>query len=116
MYNHARSGNLRRRVYEASRSRGSPANLGVLKQVLIKRWQLARLLGWANFADFVTANKMIGTAAHADRFTRGVCLCYCLLLLPATYYCSLLLPASYYCLLLLRTLLPTHYSLLTTHD
>jgi len=36
------------------------------------RGRYATLLGWRSYADYVTADKMIRTAAHADAFTRSV--------------------------------------------
>ena len=72
VYRHGESAELRRRLFILARSRGTPSNLDVLKQVLELRHEYATLLGWPNYASYVTRNKMIRTAEHADTFTRNV--------------------------------------------
>jgi thimet oligopeptidase len=72
VYKHAESAELRRRLYTLARSRGAPANLATLQRVLALRFEYAQLLGWPSFASLATADKMIGSAEHADSFTRSV--------------------------------------------
>jgi len=72
VYKYGRSAELRRTMYGLSRSRGAPENLATLQRVLELRWEWAQLLGWPHYAAYATATKMIGTAEHADTFTRGV--------------------------------------------
>ena len=49
-------------------NRAWPDNEAVLKHLLEKRYELARQLGFANYADLITADKMIGSGAHAATF------------------------------------------------
>jgi thimet oligopeptidase len=50
------------------RNRGHPENLKVLSQLLEKRHELARTLGYANWAAYITEDKMIKTDAAVARF------------------------------------------------
>ena len=59
---YADDSNTRRELYRLYRSRGYPANEPVLKELLERREQLAQLLGYANWADYATADKMAGSA------------------------------------------------------
>ncbi len=68
IYTFAHSDNLRRRLREQERSRAYPQNEAVLKSLLEKRFSLATLLGYDNFADLVTADKMIAKADKAQDF------------------------------------------------
>lgn len=49
-------------------NRGYPDNAKVMTELLDKRYQLARLLGFKNFADYITRDKMIGNADNAQDF------------------------------------------------
>ncbi|MCA9000271.1 MAG: Zn-dependent oligopeptidase, partial [Planctomycetes bacterium] len=57
------------RVYN---SRAYPENLEVLDRLLAKRWELARLLGFDNWADYATDNKMIGSGQAVADFIQRV--------------------------------------------
>ncbi|MCW5801448.1 MAG: Zn-dependent oligopeptidase [Deltaproteobacteria bacterium] len=59
---------LRRELYVAFRSRGDKHNEGVLRDILSLRAEKAALLGFANWADYITADKMIGSSARAAEF------------------------------------------------
>ena len=72
VYRHGQSAQLRGRLYALARSRGAPDNLDTLQRVLELRHEFATLLGWPNYAAYVTADKMIRSAEHADTFTREV--------------------------------------------
>lgn len=65
---YARRADLRRQISEESLNRGYPANLKVLDRLLAKRHELAGILGHDSYADYVTEDKMIGTAAAAGEF------------------------------------------------
>jgi len=65
---YALSDNTRLRMYKAFRQRGYPANREVLKKLLVLRRELAGLLGYDNYADYITADKMIGSAQNAGAF------------------------------------------------
>lgn len=65
---YAHSDELRRKLYVAFRSRGYPQNNEVLTKLLQKRYELAKLLGFRNYAEYITSNKMIGTPESAADF------------------------------------------------
>src|SRR5262249_34926923 len=54
---YARSGKAREAFWRASNTR-APANSEVLLRLMAKRHELATLLGYANWADYTTENKM----------------------------------------------------------
>ena len=59
---------LRRRMFLAYNSRAFPANRELLRDLFRTRHQIANLLGFATWADFATADQMIGSAAAVRRF------------------------------------------------
>ncbi|HEY3804988.1 MAG TPA: M3 family metallopeptidase [Kofleriaceae bacterium] len=59
---------LRRELYVKFRSRGDAQNETVLHDILVLRAEKANLLGYSNWADYVTADKMIGSGDHAAAF------------------------------------------------
>jgi len=63
---------LRRDLYVAFRSRGDQQNEAVLRDILALRAEKASLLGFADWADYVTADKMIGSGARAAEFIEKV--------------------------------------------
>ena len=65
---YADSDQLRFRLYHQFLNRATPENHRVLESLLDKRWQLARLLGFDNYADYEMESKMIGSAARAHDF------------------------------------------------
>jgi len=60
----ASSADLRHRMYLAYNTRAYPANKQVLLDVLAARQELAGILGFKTYADFATADQMIGNAAN----------------------------------------------------
>ncbi len=56
---------LRRELYVACRSRGDQHNEGALREILKLRAEKASLLGFTDWADYITADKMIGSGARA---------------------------------------------------
>ncbi len=58
----------RRKLYTIYRQRGFPKNEPVLKAMIDKRHQLAKLLGYAHYADYVTETRMIKDAKSAQTF------------------------------------------------
>jgi len=56
---------LRRQLYVAFRSRGDRGNEAILRDILQLRGEKAGLLGFANWADYITADKMIASGDHA---------------------------------------------------
>ncbi len=63
---------LRRQLYVAFRSRGDKDNERVLREILTLRSEKASLLGFANWADYITADKMIGSGTKASEFIEKV--------------------------------------------
>ena len=69
---YATSGELRKRMYLAYRTRAYPANKAILLDVLKTRYELANLIGYATFADLDSADQMIGSAANIKTFLAEV--------------------------------------------
>jgi thimet oligopeptidase len=65
---YAGSDELRRRVRGEFDNRAYPGNLAVLDRMIAKRAELARLIGYASWADYAVADKMVGSAANASAF------------------------------------------------
>ena len=65
---YARSDDLRRRMRTAFDTRAWPVNMPVLDKLIAQRDTLARLLGFPSWADYATADKMVGSAAEASAF------------------------------------------------
>lgn len=64
---YAKSKDLRKRMFMAYNNR-APQNSEVLKRMTAKRFELANLLGFKTWADYVTADKMIKSSANASDF------------------------------------------------
>ncbi len=54
------------------RDRGYPANKGVLNEILAKRFELAQLLGYDSYADYITEDKMVKSADNAQAFMEKI--------------------------------------------
>jgi len=65
---YARSDDLRKRLRIEFDNRAYPANQAVLEQMIARRDELAHLVGYASWADYITADKMVGSAANASAF------------------------------------------------
>ncbi len=63
---------LRRQLYIAFRSRGDQQNEVVLRDILALRAEKSSLLGFSDWADYITADKMIGSGKHASEFIEKV--------------------------------------------
>ncbi len=64
--------NLRKRLYTQRISRAKNTNKDVLKKMLIFRDEKAKLLGYKNYADYITADKMMKSGRKADAFIQKV--------------------------------------------
>jgi thimet oligopeptidase len=64
----ADSRDVRKKVSSAFRNRGYPANETTLKTLLQERYDLAKTLGYNDYAALITADKMIGSEQHAAQF------------------------------------------------
>ncbi|MGH7702686.1 MAG: M3 family metallopeptidase [Gemmatimonadales bacterium] len=65
---YARSDDLRHRMFIEFNNRAYPENLAVLDRLIAQRAELAALLGFSNWADYITANKMVGSGKNAADF------------------------------------------------
>lgn len=65
---YAKDDELRRRYYQVFRQRGYPQNEAVLKKLLTKRHELAQILGYKNYAEYVTEDLMIQSPKKAQHF------------------------------------------------
>src|SRR5262249_29832792 len=68
---YARDRSAREKLWRASNTR-APANAEVLSRLLAKRYELATTLGYANWADYITENKMIGSGSAASEFVERI--------------------------------------------
>jgi thimet oligopeptidase len=59
---------LRKQMRLIDGQRGYPANEEVLRKLIEARYELARLIGFDNFAELATADKMIGSPERAREF------------------------------------------------
>ena len=66
------SDKAREEFWKLYRQRGHPKNLDVLSQMLQKRYELATLLGYKHWADYVTEDKMIGSEKNAADFIERI--------------------------------------------
>ena len=64
----AKRADTRKAMYMAFQNRAWPDNDEVLKHLLAKRYELAQVLGYPNYAELITADKMIGNASHMKQF------------------------------------------------
>jgi len=58
----------RKKLYHAFNNRAYPANEGILKTIIAKRDELAKLLGFASFAHLNLDDKMVGVPERAEQF------------------------------------------------
>jgi len=68
VFSYAISEALRRRMYMEFNNRAYPKNMEVLNRMIAKRNGLATLLGFPSWAEYTTANKMVGNAKNARDF------------------------------------------------
>jgi thimet oligopeptidase len=69
---YAKSEDLRRRILVAYDNRGYPANKQVLLDLIATRSQVAKVLGYANWAELAAADQMIGSAANVRKLLNDV--------------------------------------------
>jgi thimet oligopeptidase len=72
VFQYARSDDLRRRMYMAYNNRAYPTNMDVLQQMMAKRHELATTLGYRSWAEYITADKMVGSDTRAAEFIDDV--------------------------------------------
>ena len=69
---YAKKASTREAMWRAFMTRAAPQNIAVLERMLVKRQELARTLGYANWADYITENKMIRTGKAASDFIERI--------------------------------------------
>ncbi len=65
---YARNEDLRKRMYMEYYNRAYPKNVDVLDRMIARRAELARLLGYDSWANYITADKMVASANNASAF------------------------------------------------
>lgn len=72
VFTYAKNENLRKQMYMEYNNRAFPKNIETLDKMRAKRFELAKLCGFTNWADFITADKMVGSAQNARDFIAQV--------------------------------------------
>ncbi len=65
---YAKNEEVRRKLYMEFQNRAHPKNIEVLDRLIAQRHELANLLGFPTYADYITANKMVGSSKNARDF------------------------------------------------
>ena len=65
---YAKNPDVRRRMWVAFNNRGYPRNMAVLDSLFVKNYDIATLVGYPNWADYHTADKMVGSAKDVRAF------------------------------------------------
>src|SRR4051812_39819635 len=68
VFSYAQNEDLRKRMFMEYNNRAYPKNIEVLDRMMARRAELPRLVGFSNWADYITADKMVGSAANASAF------------------------------------------------
>jgi len=68
IFTYAKNEDLRKRMYIAYNNRAYPQNMAVLDRMIARRHELANLVGFENWADYITADKMVGSGKNASMF------------------------------------------------
>jgi thimet oligopeptidase len=63
---YATSGELRKQMYLAYTTRAYPENKNILLDILKTRYELAKIIGYPNYADLATADQMMGSATNVQ--------------------------------------------------
>jgi thimet oligopeptidase len=68
VFSYAKDEDLRKRMFMEYNNRAYPKNIEVLDKLIERRAELAKLIGYDTWADYITADKMVGTAKNASQF------------------------------------------------
>jgi thimet oligopeptidase len=68
VFSYAKNEDLRKRMYMEYNNRAYPPNIAVLDKMIAKRAELARLVGYSDWASYITADKMVESAKNASAF------------------------------------------------
>jgi thimet oligopeptidase len=69
---YSKSGAAREALWKVYRQRGAPKNLETLDRILEARDELAGILGFDTWADYITGDKMIGTRQNVASFVEKI--------------------------------------------
>ncbi|MBL4818601.1 MAG: Zn-dependent oligopeptidase [Deltaproteobacteria bacterium] len=69
---YAEDAKSRKALWFVYNQRGYPANKAVLKKLIVKRHDLAKLLGYNSYADYVVEDKMVKTTKRAGDFIEKI--------------------------------------------
>jgi len=72
VFKYAKSEDLRKRMYIAYNNRAYPQNIDVLNKMIAKRNELAKLIGFDSWANYITNDKMIKNAQNASDFIEKI--------------------------------------------
>jgi len=72
VFTYAKSESLRKRMYMEYNNRAFPKNIEVLDKMIAKRYELANLLGFPNWAAYITSDKMVGSEKNANDFIEKI--------------------------------------------
>lgn len=72
VFTYAKNESLRKRMYMEFNNRAYPKNMEVLNALLAKRYELAQILGFPNWAAYITADKMVGSEQRAAEFIETI--------------------------------------------
>lgn len=68
VFSYAKSEDLRKRMFMEYNNRAYPKNIAVLDRLIARRAELARLAGFDTWANYITADKMVGSAKNSADF------------------------------------------------
>jgi len=69
---YCKNSETRHKLQFEAMNRAYPANMAALDTLIAKRDRLAHMLGFSNWADYITADKMIGDGKHAAEFIERI--------------------------------------------
>src|SRR5262249_1384252 len=68
VFSYAQNEDLRKRMFTEYSNRAYPKNIEVLDKMIARRAELASLLGYDSWANYITADKMVESGAKASQF------------------------------------------------
>src|SRR4029079_4487768 len=68
VFSYAKNEELRRRMFMEYNNRAYPKNIEVLDKLVARRAELARIIGYDTWANYITADKMVESAQNASAF------------------------------------------------
>lgn len=72
VFTYAKNEDLRKKLYMEFNNRAYPKNISVLDKLISKRGELASVVGFQNYAAYVTADKMVASEKNASQFIEKI--------------------------------------------